>query len=202
MPLNEISEITRPKNILLVCDGAQAPGMIAVDVKDLGVDVYATSGHKWLMAPKETGYLYIRKEVQDRIQPVFMHSGYNSYSASSGTRSVANIIGLGLAIDIQQAVGKDKIERRCLDLSGKLYSVLNNITSLKMLSPDDKNLRTAILSIDLNTEKNSDIKKALEMKRIIVKLLPKYNALRFSTHYFNTEDEINILTSELNALLG
>ena len=97
MPLNEISEITRPKNILLVCDGAQAPGMIAVDVKDLGVDVYATSGHKWLMAPKETGYLYIRKEVQDRIQPVFMHSGYNSYSASSGTRSVANIIGLGLA---------------------------------------------------------------------------------------------------------
>ena len=51
----EIAAITRPRGIILVCDGAQVPGMLQVDVKALGVDAYASSSHKWMLAPKGSG---------------------------------------------------------------------------------------------------------------------------------------------------
>src|SRR3954451_4474138 len=76
MPLAEIAALTRPREIFLVCDGAQAPGMLQVDVKALGVDAYASSSHKWILAPKGCGLLYVRKEVQERIQPLVLSTGY------------------------------------------------------------------------------------------------------------------------------
>ena len=96
MPLAEISALVRPKGILLVCDGAQAPGMIEVDLKALGLDTYASSSHKWMLAPKGSGLLYIRKEAQARVQPVTLHSGYSAYSGSVGTRGWPQLIAHGL----------------------------------------------------------------------------------------------------------
>ena len=52
---------------LAIVDGAQAVGQIRVDVKDLNCDAYAASPHKWLLAPKGTGILYIKRDVQPRI---------------------------------------------------------------------------------------------------------------------------------------
>ena len=77
---------------------------VDVDVKALGVDTYAYSGHKWLLAPKGSGLLYIRREVQDRIHPTFLHSGYRSYTASGGTRGVDRILGNGVTIDFHNAI--------------------------------------------------------------------------------------------------
>ena len=71
MPWKEITEFTRSRGILSIADGAQAPGMLKVDVQYLGIDIYASSGHKWLLGPKETGFLYLRPAIQERIKPVF-----------------------------------------------------------------------------------------------------------------------------------
>jgi selenocysteine lyase/cysteine desulfurase len=59
MPVAELSALARSRGCLAVVDGAQAVGGIAVNVKSLGCHVYATSGHKWLLAPKGTGLLYL-----------------------------------------------------------------------------------------------------------------------------------------------
>ena len=120
MPLAEIAALTRPREIFLVCDGAQAPGMLQVDVKALGVDAYASSSHKWMLAPKGSGLLYIRKEVQDRIQPLVLSTGYQAYTSASGTRNVCQILGHGLAMDFHNAIGRDRVEARCRALSDHL----------------------------------------------------------------------------------
>jgi len=202
MPIEEVSQITREQDILFVVDGAQAPGMLAIDVKKLGADVYATSGHKWLMAPKETGIVYIRKEVQDRIKPVFTASGYGSYSASSGTRNVANIIGLGEAISWHELIGKQEIEERILELSAYCRESLLKIDGLEIISPSDRGLSSALVSVRLLNSTNADIYKLLKDKNIIVKLLPKYNALRFSTHMFNSFEDIDKLVVQLRVLIS
>ena len=62
--------------------------MLRIDVKALGVDTYASSSHKWMLAPKGSGLFYIRKEAQERIQPLVLSTGYNAYTAASGTRNV------------------------------------------------------------------------------------------------------------------
>lgn len=197
MPFEEISSITRPKGIFLIADGAQAIGMVNVNVKELGVDAYSTSGHKWLMGPKETGFLYIRKEAQERIQDVFTQSNYAAYSASSGTRNVATIIGLGEIIDWHQMIGKDKIEQRCRSLAQYCRKKLEETNDHKIISPSAEELNAGIVSINLNQGTNRAIFEKMRSQDIVVKLLPKYNALRFSTHIFNSKEEIDRMVEML-----
>lgn len=192
MPFAEISKITRPRNILLIADGAQAPGQIKVDVASLGVDVYTSSGHKWLMGPKETGFLYLRKDVQERVQPVFMRGSYKAYSAASGTRNVATIIGFGKSLDLQQTVGVEKIEKRCGMLAGYCSEQLQSMNGLRIISPADPALTTGIVSVLLDDQfSNRTIFTKMREENMIIKLLPKYNALRFSLHMFNTKAEVD-----------
>ena len=202
MPINDIAKIAREKGILFVVDGAQAPGMLDIDVKQLGADVYATSGHKWLMGPKETGIVYIRKDIQNRINPIFMASGNASYSASSGTRNVANFIGLGETFSWHEIINRTKIETRVLELSAYCSELLTMVNGLEIISPSDKNLASAMVSVRLLEAKNHDIYNAMKKENIIIKVLPKYNALRFSMHMFNTKEDIKKLVEQLNTLLN
>lgn len=201
MPFAEIAKITQPKGIYLIADGAQAPGLTKVDVKALGVDVYSASGHKWLMGPKETGFLYVNKKFQDKVQPVFTASGFSVYSASSGTRNVATIIGLGLAIDFHNSIGTDKIQERTLQLRNYCLAELKKLKGFKIISPEARSLSTGIVSFSLNSVKNVDIFNTLKDQDIIVKLLSQHNGIRISCHVFVSKKDIDQFVKALKPLL-
>jgi len=208
MPLADIAAITRPLGIILVCDGAQAPGMLDVDVKALGVDTYAFSGHKWMLGPKGSGLLYIRREVQDRVQPAFLFDGY---------RAVAGILGQRVTMDFHDAIGRDRVEARCRQLSAYLREQLNELSGLHALTPPDLHLSGALQTFALDRGDSGDIRNRLNQEyQILVKGaqgtyaycqeegLPRenYNAIRFSTHIFNDEAEIDRCVDILGSLLA
>lgn len=201
MPFAEIAKIAQSKGIYLVADGAQAPGLTKVDVKALGVDAYAASGHKWLMGPKETGFLYLKKKFQEKVNPVFASSGFAAYSASSGTRNVATIIGLGLAIDFLNSIGIDKIQQRTLQIRNYCLAELKKIKGLKVISPEARSLSTGIVSFSLDNVKNADIFNQLGEEEIIVKLLPQHNAIRISCHLFVSKQDIDQFIKSLKELI-
>ena len=201
MPFAEIAKITQAKGIYLIADGAQAPGLTKVDVKALGVDAYSASGHKWLMGPKETGFLYVNKKFQDKIQPVFTFSGFTAYSASSGTRNVATIIGFGLAIDFHTSIGTDKIQQRTLQLRNYCLSELKKLKGLKIISPEGRSLSTGIVSFSLDIMTNTDIFNKLKEQDIIVKLLTQHNAIRISCHMFISKQDIDAFIKALKPML-
>ena len=201
MPFSEITKITQPKGIFLVADGAQAPGLTKVDVRALGVDAYAASGHKWLMGPKETGFLYLNKKFQENVNPVFTSSGYSAYSASSGTRNVATFIGFGLALDFLNSIGIDKIQQRTLQIRNYCLAELKKIKGLKVISPEARSLSTGIVSFSLDNVKNTDIFNKLGEEDIIVKLLPQHNAIRISCHLFVSKQDIDRFIRSLRVLL-
>jgi selenocysteine lyase/cysteine desulfurase len=201
MPFAEIARLSRPKGIFLLADGAQAPGTTPVDVKALGVDAYSASGHKWLMGPKETGFLYINKAVQESVKPAFIHSGNEAYTASSGTRNVATIIGLGMAIDFITSIGLEKIQQRTLQVRNYCLAELKKIKGLKVISPESRSLSTGIVSFSLNTVKNTDVFHQLNEQDIIVKLLTQHNAIRISCHLFVSKQDIDQFIKALKALL-
>lgn len=204
MPLADIAAITRPRDILFVCDGAQAPGMLNVDVKALGVDTYASSSHKWMLAPKGSGLLYIRKEVQDRVQPVLLFSGYNVYTASSGTRDLPHILAHGVAMDFHNAIGRDRVEARCLELNGHLRRRFAKISSMRLLTPLEGELSSGLVSYSLRKGDNNEVYNRLHLDHdIVVKVVPKadLNALRFSTHINNDEEQIDRAADALEKLL-
>ena len=218
MPLADIAAITRPRDILLVADGAQGPGMLDVDVRALGVDTYASSSHKWMLAPKGSGLLYVRRDVQDRIRPVDLYSGYGQpgYSASGGTRNAPIVLGHGLAMDFHNAIGRGRIEQRCRQLSDRMRQRLGQLPQLRLLTPQRAELSSGIVSFALEKGSSSEIADRLYKEHDIVVKVPQgtyafvpekevprksYNGLRFSTHIFNSEDDVDRTVDLIGAML-
>lgn len=212
MPLADIAKLTRPRGILLVCDGAQAPGMLAIDVKKLDVDTYASSSHKWMLAPKGSGLLYVRKEAQPRL-PLPTGFGQPFYSASGGTQNVAGILGHAAAMAFHQVLGRKRVEARCRELSGYLRKQVGAIGGVRLLSPADDSLSApGISTFAFERVKSADLAaKLYQNHHIQTRVVPPtyggistgqgrlqdYNALRISTHIFNDESEIDRLAKAL-----
>lgn len=218
-PMAQVARLTRPRGIVLVCDGAQAPGMLNVDVKKLDVDMYCSSSHKWMLAPKGSGLLYIRKEMQDRIQPIALFSNYHVYSASSGTRNVPTILGHGVAMDFHNAIGRDRVERRCRRLNWYMREQLAEIPALTCVSPKPREMASGLctMAIDSARGRNGEIVNRLykEHKVTVKPAQPTYayvpgaeadprnhNALRFSTHIFNDERQVDRVVEILRKMLA
>ena len=199
MPLAAIAEVTRPRGILLVCDGAQAPGQLDVDVHALGVDTYASSSHKWLLAPKGTGLLYIRQGAQDRIKPMCLDSGYGAYTGSFGTRNVAIALAHGAAMDFHDAIGRDRVEARCRALRRRLRRGLESTAGLRILTPTDEALCAGIITVSLDRGDYREARRILydEHDIVLKNGSPQYNAIRISTHIFNSEADVDRLLAAL-----
>ena len=95
-PIKEISHIAKEHGIYLHTDAVQAVGNIPVDVEDLGVDLLSLSGHK-IYGPKGVGVLYIKSGTKISS---FVHGGGQERGKRAGTENVANIVGIGKAIEL------------------------------------------------------------------------------------------------------
>jgi selenocysteine lyase/cysteine desulfurase len=184
MPVAEISSLARSKKILCIVDGAQAAGAINVNVKELGCDAYATSGHKWLMGPKGTGLLYISKTAQDIIRPMQFEESHNTYNDGNGVVNLASILGLGKAIEYLEITGITKIEEHNLSLRNNLYQKLSRIKNLKTMSPPPGPLSSPMLACLLpdTIERNSFVKMLLDKHDLSIRPTHKqwFNGIRFS----------------------
>ena len=85
LPVEEVCEAARDAGVLSIVDGAHAPGQIPLDIEAVGADVYAGNCHKWLCAPKGSGFLWARREHQEWIEPLVISWGYRE-EASFGER--------------------------------------------------------------------------------------------------------------------
>lgn len=197
-PIKEVSEILKGKDILFIVDGAQAPGMLHIDLHDLGCDVYACSGHKWIMGPKETGVLYMKKSIQENVNNVFITGGYAAYSRSSGTRNAPIIIGFGDVLDWHMTIGTKRSEKRCMELSAYCYDELSKIAGINVISSKNPELGSAIVSFSLpETTDNGELFRTMRDKGITIKRLPQYNAIRISNHMFTTNDDVDKMVALL-----
>ncbi len=207
MPVAEISSLARSKNILCIVDGAQAAGAIKVNMKELGCDAYATSGHKWLMGPKGTGLLYLSKEVQDIIRPMQFEESYNTYNDGNGVVNLACILGLGKAIEYLESAGITKAEEHNLSLRNRLYERLSNIPGFKMVSPAvGSPLASPMLAglVPDTVERTSFVRMLLDKHKLCIRATHKqwFNGIRFSCHIFNTEKEVDFAAGVLRKELG
>ncbi len=201
MPIVEIAAMARANGTLLVVDGAQSAGALDVDVKALGPDAYATSGHKWLLGPKGTGILYIRKESAGKFQPLLLDQGRSVYTTSAGTANLIGVIGLGLALDFLAGVGKDKLRKHNMELAAYLYGKLKALPGVRIVSPAPGELSSPLVSVALGEKAdNAAVAARLREKhRIVVKLLPREvpGGLRFSCHVYNNPEDCDRLVAAL-----
>lgn len=136
--IEEIGKIAKDNDILYMVDAAQAIGHIKVDVKKINADFVAFPGHKGLLGPVGTGFLY--SKLLHKLEPFNIGGGTvidvseNKYKLEkpparfeAGTLNIAGIIGLGSAVSYLESIGIKKIEKYCMELTEEMYSKLSEI---------------------------------------------------------------------------
>lgn len=194
MPVAQIAALARQKGALCIVDGAQAVGGTAVDVRALGCDAYATSGHKWLMGPKGTGFVYISNEASNAIAPPEWLMGKRYGSNSEGLSPMPLAIGLGEAIDRMMLIGLSRVEQHNLALAERIYGAFTRMSALTIVSPPPGPLATALVAARLPDAVDSQLLRARMRERhdVSIKMAEKrwFNGIRLSPHIFNDVEQV------------
>lgn len=205
LPVAALAAAARARDVISVIDGAQAVGGIAVDVTALGCDVYVTSGHKWLLAPKGTGLMYVRAEARPRIDPIQWQSGPAAYTASSGVGNIPGVIGLGAAIDYLMSRDLRAIEVHNLALRQQVAAAIGRLPMLRAVSGTATAVHSPLVSYRLpdSAPAGALAQRLLERHGVVVKTVPGqwFNGHRISTHLFNTGADVERLAAALRAEL-
>ncbi len=149
-PAKRLTELAHERGIFAVVDGAQAVAQIPVNVREIGCDGYFFSPHKWLLAPKGTGVLYIRKDAQERIWPTLASYQWDKNEdrmvrlTQYGTHNLSILRGLEAAIDFYNQIGPELIQNRIRFLGEYLRTGLSKISGANILTPPHPELSAGI----------------------------------------------------------
>lgn len=205
LPIKEIAALARSRGIISIVDGAQAFGGIPVNVRDLGCDAYAAPGHKWLLGPKGTGFLYISKAAAEKIRPVERDEGSHYVAGSTGMGAIPIVAGFGAAAEALMKRGVADTEKKILAMRDLAYELLLKVPKIKVVSSSPGPLATALVSFRLPGEVQSRafLTAMVRKHKLVLKRLPDdtFNGMRISPHIFNTEAEIDFAVKAIAAEL-
>jgi isopenicillin-N epimerase len=209
MPARELCTLARDRGIVSVVDGAHGPGMLLTDVHGQGCDFYASSSHKWLCAPKGTGILYVRDGILDTTWTTVASGGWDDMSLGAarfdtvGTLNLSLKFGLGRAIEFQEAIGKERIERRVHTLNQYAKEKVSAVPGVRMFSSMKPELSGGTFAFKMDGIENSKIAEILmKTKKIRVRQVNEYDYkfIRISTHIYNSFQEIDTLAEILSGI--
>jgi selenocysteine lyase/cysteine desulfurase len=206
LPARELCTLARDRGALAVIDGAQAVGQIRVDVKALGCDAYVASPHKWLLAPKGTGILYLRRDVQPRIWNTLASGGFDDDRTGAfrfmhyGTGSPAVVYGLRAALQFMNRIGIDRVERWDTMLTARLRSGLARLPNAQVSSPPDSRLMAGITTFSNAGKPGRDLQNALWEKKIRVRAQGGNRGVRLSAHLYVSPADIDRVVGVVGAM--
>jgi len=207
LPVKASSAMAREHGILVAVDGAQAPGMINVDLHDLGCDFYAASAHKWLFSPKGVGIFYARQESQALLKPLIVSRGWEDTSIrrleNYNTRNLPEVLGLGVAFDFQNLLGPDRRQARIYELKRYLRSRFEDDPAFVIKTPASDELSAGITTVEVKGHEVQEVAKSLaERRRIDCRPMTTHglNGLRLSLSIFNSKDQVDTLVGGLREL--
>ena len=205
-PVKEIANVARRKGVATLVDGAQAVGQFPIDIKNLGCDAYSASLHKWILAPAGSGFLFVRDKSKNYFESPFdiKASTVQSYFNPPGTKDYPVRAAIGTALSFIDKIGLENIEKRCRYLSNHLKNGLKKIKDVKILSSE--NPRLSAPGSTIFEKSNLD---ALESVKIFEERIgfhidehqrDGHNAIRVSTHFYNTTGQIDLFLATLESL--
>jgi len=196
LPAKELCALARSKGILSAVDGAHVIGMMRLNVHELGCDMYSSSQHKWLLAPKGSGFLYVRDEVIDRLWNTIATEGWDDPKIRAerfqriGSSNVPSLWGMRAAIRLADDIGMDRIERRHRQLCDYILGEMTKRGAESWTSPDPA-LRCAIATVNAPPIQRMDLEKWMWSTHKIRIRGGEPSKLRFSTPYYLQRKDID-----------
>lgn len=196
LPAKELSALARSKGILSAVDGAHVPGMMPLNIHDIGCDMYSASPHKWLQAPKGSGFLFVRDEVIDQIWSTVTTAGWDDKSIRAerfqriGSSNVPQLMGLRASLQMANDIGMDKIEKRHRQLANYMLDQMVQRGAESWTSPDPK-MRCAIVTVNVPPIQRMKLEDWMWKTQKIRIRGGEPSKLRLSTPYYLQKQDID-----------
>lgn len=196
LPVKDLADLARSKGILSAVDGAHVPGMMQLDLSALHCDLYSASPHKWLQAPKGSGFLYVRNEVIDRIWNTIATEGWDEPKLRAerfqriGSSNVPSLHGLRASMEFANRIGMERIERRHRQLGDYMLAEMTKRGAESWTSPDAA-LRCAITTVNVPPIKRAELENWLWKQHKIRIRGGEPSKLRLSTPYYVRKKDID-----------
>jgi selenocysteine lyase/cysteine desulfurase len=222
-PAAQIGRIARDAGVLFLLDATQSVGQFPVDVDAIGCDLLTGTGRKFLRGPRGTGFLWVRTAALDRLDPFVAEIGSATWDGGSGftwadgaqrfeswEKSYVNIAGLGAAVRQALELGADAIGSRTAMLGARLRSQLGALPGVSV--HDLGEVRCAIVTARVAGVPATEVAAALGRAGVNVSTTvaghspldaqdrPVHPLVRFSPHYYNTEEELDRAVSLVAAI--
>lgn len=219
MPIDAIGRLAADRRLVFALDGAQSWAHMPFDLGASGAHYYAASGHKWLLGPKRTGVLWVRRDRVAGSVPAVV-GAYSDASSSLadrtlvlrptaqrfeyGTQNDALIYGLEAAAAFISRIGLERAWRRNLALTERTRAGLARMEGVRILSPREMSARSAILTFEVDGRDNRQVAAELVRRRLRVRSVTegRLNAVRASFHICNDDSEVDRLLAALREIAG
>lgn len=218
---SKIIKMCKDANVCTLVDGAQAVPHMKVCVSALGCDFFTFSGHK-MLAPTGVGVLHASRKMLESMAP--FHGGgdmirevhrqettWNDvpYKFEAGTPSIADVIGLGAAIDYLEKLGMENVRRHEIELTEYTLEQLGKVKNIRIYGTNNMSKRGGVISFNFNDIHPHDVAQIIDEDGIAMRsghhcaqvLMEKLGVAatsRVSVYIYNTREDIDILIESLH----
>jgi cysteine desulfurase / selenocysteine lyase len=217
VPLEEVSRFLKQRGILFYVDGTQSVGALEFNTAAVQPDMLAVHGYKWLLCPNGAGFAYVSPLLRASLPPSvvgwrshqdwrsvdYLHHGAPVFKNSAeryegGMLSFAVLYAMQASLDLLLELGATAIHERVMQLATYARARLQE-TGASVLYSDDARLQSPVLAAQWQGLDASRLARELADRRILVSA--RHGRLRVSTHFYNLEQDVDLLCDELRRLL-
>jgi isopenicillin-N epimerase len=206
LPVEEICAAAKEKGIMTFVDGAHAPGQIPLNLQDSPFDFYTGACHKWMMTPKGSSFLFVKKEYQQMIDPLVVSWGYKAlfpsqstfldYHQMNGSRDYSAFLTIPAAIEFMQQHNWPKVAADCRKLVQENALPFCELLNSAPLAPINDDFILQLFSAEIKTSNPEKLHQHFfDEYKIEIPVMRHGDKvyLRYSINAFNSQHDLNIL---------
>lgn len=222
-PAAGVGEVARRHEIPFLLDACQSVGQLPIDIEVIGCDMLSATSRKYLRGPRGAGFLYVRDDFLDRLDPVFvelesvasvspvdyeLHSGAHRFE--TWEKSYANVLGLGTAVDYAMEIGIESTWQRLARLAATARTELSTIDGVTVR--DRGSTLGGIVTFEVEGRQAIEVAELLSERGINVSISTASSSpidmwerriddmVRASFHAYNSEDELEAFVAAIRAM--
>jgi len=224
-PAAAVGEVARDAGVLYLLDACQSVGQLPLDVTKIGCDMLSATGRKYLRGPRGTGFLYVRREVLEDLEPPFLDLHAARWTArdrfevrpdarrfENWETNYAGKVGLGVAVDYALQWDVEKIRDRVQYVADRLRARLNGVSHVTVRDLGAQ--RCGIVTFTVEGKPPQTVVRALSGQGINTSVSPADSTLldmksrdleglvRASVHYYNSEEEVETFCDAIESILS
>jgi Selenocysteine lyase len=214
-PVKEICKKAQELGLITIVDGAHVPGHINLNIQEMDPDFYTGTLHKWMLAPKGSSFLYVKKEFQDDIDPLVVSWGYDNemindtqfldYHEYQGTRDISAFLCTPKVIDFLEDNNWKEVSEKCKNTVLENYQRFCDLLHTQPLCPVSKEFLGQMASIPVKTEEPLQLKELLfEKYNIEIPVMPLNGNfyIRYSINAYNSQEDLDGLYDALKEIIA